>query len=101
MTGKAPQAHVVLAGMGAAASSGLLGRCANGLGKHQILASIVKGGHVLAVEGLAQPAGGVCCCFFLIICFICIFLLIISYISLLGMRSQFHLYTADITTAKT
>ena len=60
MTGKTPQAHVVLAGMGAAASSGLLGRCANGLGKHQILASIFKGGHVLAVEGLAQPAGGVC-----------------------------------------
>jgi len=39
------------------------------------------------------------CCFFLIICFICIFLLIISYISLLGICSQFHLYTADITTA--
>ena len=44
---------------------------------------------------------GTDCCFFLIIHFICIFLLIISDISLLGMRSQFHLYTADITTAKT
>jgi len=45
-------------------------------------------------------SSNLCCCF-LILCFICIFLLIILYISLLGMHSQLDLYMADIITAKT